>query len=390
MAVQENHQSENAMSESAVSNNTIRVAAFNIGLDQSREVGVLREKLLKGDYIAAQKSAEIIQRVRPDILLINEIDGNDKKATLKVYQEKYLETPMNKQKAISYPHVFMSGCNTGVDSGVKFRGQSEGTDRFGFGYYDGQYCMAVLSKYPIFTEQAHTFQKLLWKDMPDPWLPALNDESWYSDKGLEHFRLSSKTHGDIPININGKILHVLMSHPTPPVFDGEEDRNGQRNYDEVKFWQYYINGNTSWLKNDLGNKVSGLTANQRFVIMGDLNANMAEGSTSARNGMRSIESLIHDPRVASGFSEKKDSRHIPQSFGGTENDTEGQYGKYHTAAWRMRADYVLPSTFGLETVGSGVFWPKKDEALAPLVTQTDESPSSSDHRLVWVDLKIID
>ena len=56
----------------------------------------------------------------------------------------------------------------------------------------------------------------------------------------------------------------------------------------------------------------------------------------------------------------------------------------------MRADYVLPSAFGLETVGSGVFWPKKDEALAPLVTQTDESPSSSDHRLIWVDLKIID
>ncbi len=43
---------------------------------------------------------------------------------------------------------------------------------------------------------------------------------------LEAARLSSKSHWDVPINVNGRVLHVLASHPTPPVFDGPEDRNG--------------------------------------------------------------------------------------------------------------------------------------------------------------------
>jgi hypothetical protein len=43
---------------------------------------------------------------------------------------------------------------------------------------------------------------------------------------LEVFRLSSKSHWDVPIVIGRKTVHFLVSHPTPPVFDGPEDRNG--------------------------------------------------------------------------------------------------------------------------------------------------------------------
>ena len=28
--------------------------------------------------------------------------------------------------------------------------------------------------------------------------------------------------------------------PTPPAFDGEEDRNGRRNHDEIRFWVDYV------------------------------------------------------------------------------------------------------------------------------------------------------
>ena len=48
----------------------------------------------------------------------------------------------------------------------------------------------------------------------------------------------------------------------------------------------------------------------------------------------------------------------------------------------MRADYVLPST-SLNVMGSGVFWPKPDEPLFRLIK---DRQSSSDHRLVWVDI----
>ena len=42
-------------------------------------------------------------------------------------------------------------------------------------------------------------------------------------------------------NVKGKTFHLLASHPTPPVFDGDEDRNGKRNHDEVRLIADYIN-----------------------------------------------------------------------------------------------------------------------------------------------------
>ena len=50
----------------------------------------------------------------------------------------------------------------------------------------------------------------------------------------------------------------------------------------------------------------------------------------------------------------------------------------------MRADYVLPST-PLNVMGSGVFWPKSDDPLFRLIK---DRQSSSDHRLVWVDIAV--
>ncbi len=51
----------------------------------------------------------------------------------------------------------------------------------------------------------------------------------------------------------------------------------------------------------------------------------------------------------------------------------------------MRADYVLPSTYGFNIIDSGVFWPTKESEDYRLVK---DRAASSDHRLVWVDLQI--
>lgn len=392
--------------DKAAMKDSIRIATFNIGLDQAREKGQLSKLLQNGDYVPALKSAEIIQRIRPDIILINEIDGNDQQQTLDVYLEQYLATSQNKQKPLNYPYRYMPDCNTGLNSGAKFRDadgdESEENDNYGFGHYEGQYCMAVLSNYPFKKNHIHSFQRFLWKDLPEPLLPNLNGVPWYSKSGLEHIRLSSKTHADVPVMIGNQLVHLLISHPTPPVFDGEEDRNGKRNHDELKFWQYYINGisdkqkdGLSWLKDDNGKPAKGLSNAQRFVIMGDLNASMVEGDASEKNGLRAIEALIHDPRVATGFSEKQDSQHIPQSPGGkqnaaTEAPPSNQYSQYHTAVWKMRADYVLPSAYGIDITGKGVYWPLNNKPLSVLVNGNDDDPSSSDHRLVWLDIQLTD
>ncbi len=87
--------------------------------------------------------------------------------------------------------------------------------------------MVVYSRFPIQRSRARTFQRFLWKDMPgarlpdDPATTAPGD--WFSPQELRVVRLSSKSHWDLPIEVGHKTVHLLASHPTPPVFDGPED-----------------------------------------------------------------------------------------------------------------------------------------------------------------------
>ena len=62
---------------------------------------------------------------------------------------------------------------------------------------------------------------------------------------------------------------------------------------------------------------------------------------------------------------------------------EESYSSRFTAYWGARADYVLPSRKGLTVQGGGVFWPVKASPLNRLVK---DRQSSSDHRLVWMDI----
>jgi hypothetical protein len=107
--------------------------------------------------------------------------------------------------------------------------------------------MVVLSRFPIHSEAVRTFQKLLWSEMPDARRPMDPEthKPWHSDESWNAMRLSSKSHGDVPIDVEGTDLHILASHPTPPAFDGPEDRNGCRNADEIRL------GSTIWLPNNL-------------------------------------------------------------------------------------------------------------------------------------------
>jgi hypothetical protein len=55
------------------SNPTIRVATYNTSMFRDKE-GQLVKDHENGDNEQARKIAEVIQRVRPDILLVNEFD----------------------------------------------------------------------------------------------------------------------------------------------------------------------------------------------------------------------------------------------------------------------------------------------------------------------------
>jgi endonuclease/exonuclease/phosphatase family metal-dependent hydrolase len=360
----------------------VRVATFNASLYRDA-TGKLVDDLESGKHPTIRKVAQIIQMVRPDILLVNEFDYDPSGNSSKLFREKYLEQSQDGQPPIEYEYVFSAESNTGIDSGFDLNhdGKTGGPDdSFGFGKHPGQYGMLVLSKCPIDTKAVRTFQKFLWKDLPGALLPIdpKTSKPWYDEPTTAAFRLSSKSHWDVPITVGDKTVHFLICHPTPPVFDGAEDRNGARNHDEIRFWAEYISGSES-IYDDAGKK-GGLKQDDFFVIAGDLNADPNDGDSRDRPTVRLLEHpLVQDPqpKSAGGVEQaEKQGQKNAKHKGDPALDT-GDFGDRNVG--NLRIDYVLPSK-NLKVLGSGVFWPAADKPEFKLV-------DCSDHRLVWVDLK---
>ena len=365
---------------------TIRVATFNVSMEASNYLpaGVapdgneLFDELASGNNQQIKNIAEIIQNIQPDIILLNEFDYTpDDERGVKAFLTHYLKPGQNKQVGIDYRYYYTASVNTGVDSGLDLDrdgiASGKGGDAFGYGLYPGQYGMVILSRYPIDVEGIRTFQQFLWRDMPGNLLNTIKDEqgrAWFSDEAQQILRLSSKSHWDVPVNVGGNIIHILASHPTPPVFDGPEDRNGKRNHDEIRFWRDYIQAGeqANYIYDDAGNK--GGFSGKDFVILGDLNASAVEGDGIASG----IGRLLNHHRVNADY--------VPTSKGGDLHSPENQHAASHTAEWRMRVDYVLPSK-SLQVLKGGVFWPQPNE---PQFYLMKDRTSSSDHRMVWLDV----
>ncbi|AFR08720.1 endonuclease/exonuclease/phosphatase family protein [Nocardiopsis alba] len=375
----------------------VRFATFNTALERPEE-GMLAEELATPDSEQARNIAEIIQHVRPDVLLVNEFDHDDGGEGLRLFQDNYLSVGQNGADPIDYPYVYSAPVNTGVASGVDLNGDGAavtepGTpeyaeDAFGYGLFPGQYGMAVLSKYPIVTDEVRTFQTFRWADMPDALLPTDPETggSYYSEEALEVLRLSSKSHWDVPIDTGrGRPVHLLASHPTPPTFDGPERRNVARNHDEIRFWADYVTRRDSgYIYDDEGVR-GGLAPGAPFVIAGDLNADPNDGDGHPA----AVTRLLDHRSVVDVRPSGQGGRGAAQRQGGANEDHVGDPGldsadfNDEPGPGNLRVDYVLPSR-SLPARGSGVFWPTVDD---PLFRLTGDYPfPSSDHRLVWVDV----
>ncbi|MEO1131328.1 MAG: phytase [Cyanobacteria bacterium J06639_1] len=374
----------------------VRFASFNASLNRGSE-GQLVTDLSTPDNEQAQNVAEIIQRTNPDVVLINEFDFDAEGEAAELFQQNYLSVGQNGADAVDYPFVYIAPSNTGIPSGEDFDndGTTDGpNDAFGFGFFPGQFGMALFSKYEIDTDNVRTFQEFLWKDMPDALLPDDPDtpepNDWYSEEELEVFRLSSKNHWDVPINVDGEIVHVLASHPTPPVFDGPEDRNGTRNHDEIRFWSDYITpGANGYIYDDSGT-FGGLAEGERFVIMGDQNADPFDGDSTDN----AILQILDNPLVNTSVTPASEGGVDASDRQGLNNATQTGDPAFDTADFaeenfggpgNVRVDYVLPSV-NTEIIDAGVFWPTDEDPLFRLTT--DFPPSSSDHRLVFADVEV--
>jgi len=377
---------------------TLRIMTYNI--EDMRTVD-----LRNPDHPRIQQAAAVIQYLRPDILLINEItydfaDGpwmeeeDTPGQNARRFAENFLAVAQaDTLEGITYA-AFMAPTNTGVASGFDLNRDGEavttypdpqaspedgspvrqtdadrayGEDAWGFGVFPGQYAMGLLVRpdLTIAEDAVRTFRLFRWSDMPDALQPVDPEtgESWYSEEAWNEMRLSSKSHWDVPVLFpNGDTLHVLASHPTPPAFDGPEQRNVKRNHDEIRFWADYLNG-VDYIYDD-STRSGGLQDDARFVVMGDQNAD-PDGGSSIEGA---IELLLDHARVQGDVTPTASP------------EGAAQYPDLKptaTAEWGRRVDYVLPSV-GLDVVDSGLYRP------AP----TDEGVSASDHFPVWIDVRV--
>lgn len=371
----------------------LRIATFNIE-------DVLSSDLARSDQPRLVAIAEVIQRLRPNVILLNEIaydhpgvdgipEGAEPGRNAQRFVDRYLSVShFEGVEPIRY-RAYMWPSNTGLHSGFDLDndgtimntyeqpkasdaagkpspqtdlGRAYGNDAWGFGTFPGQYAMAILvdERLEVLVDEVRTFRLLPWDYMPAHYGPVdpVTDEPWYSDEEWRSFRLSSKSHWDVPVRTpGGEVVHFLCSHPTPPAFDGPEERNKRRNYDELRFWGDYLS-EQGFIVDDTG-EPGGLAAGEHFVILGDLNADPADPGWK-RNAM--LDQILSHPRVG------KDP--MPRSV----VEIDG-LDPTDTATWGKRADYVLPSRT-LTLVRTGM-WRPDASAIGAF---------PSDHFPVWAEV----
>lgn len=352
----------------------LRVATFNIE-------DVRAEHLETDDNPRLRAIAAIIQRIRPNILLLNEIETShaDGPSNAEKFAYNYLAVSQGDGLRPLYYETYTPATNTGVHSGfdldnsgsvdasVPERSERQeaahrayGNDCYGFGTFPGQYGMALLvdRRLEIDVEGVRTFREFLWKDLPSANRPVNPDGSdWFDEEEWDAVRLSSKTFADVPVLLpNGTTLHALISHPTPPAFDGGEKRNVLRNHDEIALIRAYIDDDPA-LYDDSGRE-GGLDDGASFVILGDLNADPTDGSGKE---MTLFTQLFSSPRLAKDTHPSSEIR-------------LDDLDRTDTARFGLRVDYVLPSA-SITITASGVWRDAGDSERFP-----------SDHFPVWADV----
>ena len=304
---------------------------------------MLLRDLQRGDDPQIAAIAEIIARTSPDVLVLTDFDFDQDNITLNAFAGEF---------DARYPFRFALRPNAGLASGLDLDGNGrlgDARDAHGYGRFAGDGGMAILSRFAINAEGVTDLSETLWKDVPGAVLPQVSGKPFPSAAAQDILRVSSTGHWIVPIALpDGDNLSLMAYSATPPVFDGPEDMNGLRNRDELRLWEWVLDGG-------LG------PAPESFVVIG--NANL-------------------DPNGGAGF---------PDAMAEFLNDRllQDPLPDLATADWPedgpgdLRVSYVLPSA-NWQITDAGVFWPAPDDPDRVLVG--DDGLAAGPHHLVWVDI----
>lgn len=134
---------------------SVRFATFNLSLNRPA-AGLLVDHLSHPEVDdvfrrQARNNAEVIQRTRPDVLLINEFDFAPQ--AVELFRKNFLEVSQNGARPIHYRYASIAPSNTGVATGFDLNNNGAivttpgapgyGDDSFGFGAFPDQFGMVV-------------------------------------------------------------------------------------------------------------------------------------------------------------------------------------------------------------------------------------------------------
>ena len=309
---------------------TLRIATYQTELQARGPALLLRDIKRETDEVMARVA--LIKQANPDVLILQGIDWD--------YDARAL-TALNAH--LGFDHMFTSLPNAGMATGLDMDGDGQlgqPRDAQGYGRFAGHGGVAVLSKRPI-VGPVIDLSDLLWRDLPDADLPTYPDGAPFpSARAQAAQRLSSQVHWIVPFD--GFTLATFAA--TPPIFDGDEDRNGKRNADEIRLWAHLLDGRLDAALAERGAPNGGASMSQSFILAGLFNLDPSKGSLMGQMFARA--------------------------------DLQDAAPTAHTAefrnAYRLRLSYVLASP-DITPRSSGVLWPPDGMGR---------------HGLVWADVTL--
>ena len=330
----------------------IRIATYDTELGR-KGPGLLLRDILRGEEDVAEV-IDTLTATRPEVVHLMGLDHDTEGHALAALQSVLSEA------GLPYPHSFTARPNSGLATGLDMDGDGtlgEARDAQGYGRFTGDSGMAVLSRYPI--GEVRDFSAFLWADLPGAIPPVVDGLPFPSADAFAAQRLSSVNHWDVQILTPDGPLHLLAMAAGTPLYDGDEDRNGRRNHDELAFWRAYLDGALPWPAPE-----------DPVVLLGRANVDPHDGA-GRREGIRA---LLADPRLQDPEPASAGAAQVPTDHAGNPALDTADFKDPFPG--NLRLDYVLPDA-RLTVTGAGVFWPA-DPA----------KDSEKRHHLVWVDLTL--
>ena len=342
----------------------LRVATMDAHLTRDAEGG-LAVDLASGNDAEALRLAAVVQRERPDVLVLTGLDVDPDGVVVSTLRDSYFGAGRDGLRGMDYGYSFSAPTNAGVQSGTDLDGDGQiggPGDAFGYGEFEGASSLAVFSTQPIDMANVRTFNDLLWSQVPGNHLRR----SGLGSVARSSIPLQGTSLWDVPIGQGEDALHVLATAVTADPEEGEAQE--VRRADQLSFLKRFAAGDPRLrtVADDKGRE-GALPRHARAVVVGDLGGEAEAVHDAPLRDLLDGTAVVDPEQGALDVS-------VPASWWG---DSLGRVLRASASATRLgdefgRRDIAAP-TLSTALLGSGL-------SSVPASSDGDE------RRMVWVDV----